>query len=263
MNFVLKCPYPNCICKDKVEELIDHFQALLFPGYFFAEIDSQKLFEMVTDNLKALIAAINSSSSLKIDSSKLITAFFDRYDKIVSMLKMDLQAIFDNDPSLDDIDEAIFTSPGLVAIMVYRIAHELDDLGLPYIPRMMSEIIHSQTGIDIHPRAQIGESFFIDHGTGIVIGETTIIGNHVKLYQGTTLGALSLSRGQQLKGIKRHPTIGNNVTIYANASILGGKTTIGNNVIIGANTYILESVPDNSVVVIKNFAQEIIKRKQS
>ena len=148
----------------------------------------------------------------------------------------------------------------MLAISIYRIAHYLYEKGIPYIPRIMSEYAHSMTGIDIHPGARIGSYFFIDHGTGIVIGETSIIGEHVRIYQGVTLGALSLGRGQKLKGLKRHPTIGNNVTIYSGASILGGDTIIGDNVIIGSNTYILESVVDNMIVRLNKVDMEINKR---
>ena len=145
-------------------------------------------------------------------------------------------------------EEIIFSYPGVFAIFVYRIAHEFYIRSVPYIPRIMTEYAHAKTGIDIHSGADIGECFFIDHGTGIVIGETTIIGNNVKLYQGVTLGGLSTRGGQKLSGTKRHPTIEDNVTIYSNASILGGDTVIGKNSVIGGNTFITESVPENSRV---------------
>jgi serine O-acetyltransferase len=142
--------------------------------------------------------------------------------------------------------------PGLRAITVYRFAHELFQLGVPVLPRIMSEYAHGQTGIDIHPGAQIGRHFFIDHGTGIVIGETTVIGDHVKIYQGVTLGGLSTRGGQSLRGRKRHPTIEDNVTIYSGASILGGETVVGKDVVIGGNAFITKSVPEGAKVSIKN-----------
>ncbi|HBB19759.1 MAG TPA: serine acetyltransferase, partial [Ruminococcus sp.] len=142
--------------------------------------------------------------------------------------------------------------PSINAVFIYRIAHVLYEMNIPYIPRMMTEYAHSKTGIDINPGAQIGEYFFIDHGTGIVIGETTEIGNNVKIYQGVTLGALSTRGGQQLRNKKRHPTIRDNVTIYSGASILGGETVVGENVVIGGNVFITKSVPAGARVSIKN-----------
>lgn len=162
-----------------------------------------------------------------------------------------MQAGFDGDPAAKSKEEIIFSYPGLFAIFVYRIAHELYIRNVPFIPRIMTEYAHAKTGIDINSGAVIGESFFIDHGTGIVIGETTVIGDNVKLYQGVTLGGLSTRGGQKLSGVKRHPTIEDNVTIYAGATILGGQTVIGKNSVIGGNTFITESVPENSRISIK------------
>ena len=167
-------------------------------------------------------------------------------------LATDIQAAFDGDPAAYSTDEVIFSYPGVFAVTVYRIAHELLLLGVPMIPRMMTEYAHSITGIDIHPGATIGKYFFIDHGTGIVIGETTIIGDNVKIYQGVTLGALSTRKGQQLKGVKRHPTIGDNVTIYSGTTILGGETVIGNGATIGGNSVIVNSVSEGMKVSVKN-----------
>ena len=150
------------------------------------------------------------------------------------------------------MEEIILAYPGLVAITVYRLAHELYKLQVPVLPRLMTEYAHSETGIDIHPGATIDKYFFIDHGTGIVIGETSVIGKNVKIYQGVTIGALSTRGGQKLSGKKRHPTIGNNVTIYAEASILGGDTVIGDNSVIGGNTFITSSVPADTRVSVKN-----------
>ena len=163
-----------------------------------------------------------------------------------------MQAAFNGDPAAYNIDEIIFSYPGLYAILVNRIAHELYKLKVPIIPRMMTEHAHSCTGIDIHPGAEIGKYFFIDHGTGIVIGETTVIGNNVKIYQGVTLGALSTRGGQTLKSKKRHPTILDNVTIYSGASILGGDTVVGKDVVVGGNAFITTSIPEGAKVSIKN-----------
>ncbi|MXN89837.1 serine acetyltransferase [Flavobacterium sp. Sd200] len=167
-------------------------------------------------------------------------------------LEDDLKAIFEFDPAAKSRSEVLVSYPGFFAITVYRIAHELWINNVPVLPRMLSEYVHGKTGIDIHPGATIGERFFIDHGTGIVVGETSVIGNDVKMYQGVTLGALSVSKAEA--EIKRHPTIGNDVTIYANATILGGKTAIGDGCVIGGNVWITNSVPENSLVYHKSVA---------
>ncbi len=171
-----------------------------------------------------------------------------------ALLAKDVQAAFDGDPAAANLDEIIFSYPGLEAITVHRIAHELYKRNVPYIPRMMSEWSHSRTGIDIHPGAVIGESFFIDHGTGVVIGETCEILSNVKIYQGVTLGALSFPKdgeGKLIRGQKRHPTIGEGVVIYANATILGGNTVVGANSVIGASVSLMKSVPPNTIVTIE------------
>ena len=168
------------------------------------------------------------------------------------MLLKDVQAGFDGDPAAQSKEDIIVSYPGLFAIYVYRVAHELYIKQVPYIPRIMTEYAHSRTGIDINAGATIGEYFFIDHGTGVVIGETTNIGNHVKLYQGVTLGALSTRMGQQLAGVKRHPTIEDNVTIYSGSTILGGDTVIGKGTVIGGNAFITESVAEATKVIVKN-----------
>ena len=178
--------------------------------------------------------------------------FLNKLPEIRETLATDVQAAYNGDPAAYSIEEIIFSYPGIFAITVYRIAHELWLLDIPMIPRIMSEYAHNLTGIDIHPGATIGKYFFIDHGTGIVIGETTVIGDNVKIYQGVTLGGLSTRKGQQLKGVKRHPTIGDNVTIYSNTSILGGDTVIGNNVVIGGNAFIVSSVSEGMKVNIRN-----------
>ena len=181
---------------------------------------------------------------------------------VQEMLLKDVQAGFDGDPAAKSREEIIFSYPGFLAIYVYRLAHILYLEEVPFIPRIMTEYAHDHTGIDINPGATIGEYFFIDHGTGVVIGETTTIGNNVKLYQGVTLGALSTRKGQQLSGVKRHPTIEDNVTIYSNSSVLGGETVIGENTIIGGNTFITESIPANSKVSAKS-PELVIKKPRT
>ena len=172
--------------------------------------------------------------------------------EIREKLAMDVQAAYDGDPAASSLDEVIFSYPGVFAVTIYRIAHELDQLRIPIIPRMMSEYVHRETGIDIHPGAEIGDSFFIDHGTGVVIGETTEIGNNVKIYQGVTLGALSFKGGAgDMRHRKRHPTVGDNVVIYAGATILGGKTVIGHDSVIGGNVWIIDSLPPRTKVMIE------------
>lgn len=183
---------------------------------------------------------------------ELCAAFLDKLPQIQDCLKTDIQAAFDGDPAACDKDEIIFSYPGFYAIMVSRIAHELFLLDVPLIPRIMTEHAHFATGIDIHPGAAIGRYFFIDHGTGVVIGETTVIGDRVKIYQGVTLGGLSTRAGQGLRGAKRHPTIENDVTIYSNTSILGGETVIGEGCVIGGSCFITRSIPAHMRVSVQN-----------
>lgn len=174
---------------------------------------------------------------------------------------MDVKSAYDGDPAAKSFNEIVFSYPGIFAITVHRIAHLLYEKNVPLIPRMMSEYSHSLTGIDIHPGAKIGDNFFIDHGTGVVIGETCIIGNNVKIYQGVTLGALSFpkdEKGKLLKGLQRHPKIEDNVTIYSGATILGGKTVIGKNSIIGGNVWIVSSIPRNSKVTLSDAENKIV-----
>ena len=177
--------------------------------------------------------------------------FLRKIPKIREYLEDDLQAALEGDPAANSYGEIILAYPGLFAITVNRLAHELFLMNVPLIPRIMTEYAHSTTGIDIHPGATIGRHFFIDHGTGIVVGETTVIGDNVKIYQGVTLGALSTRGGQKLKNVKRHPTIEDNVTIYAGASILGGDTVIGKDAVIGSNAFITKSIPAGTTVSIK------------
>ncbi len=186
--------------------------------------------------------------------------FFSSLPRIASDLRKDLAFFMESDPAADNEEEIVFAYPGYKAIQYYRLSNLLVKMEMRFIARVISEHAHFLTGIDIHPAATIGCPFFIDHGTGIVIGETSIIGNRVKIYQGVTLGASSLSKGSRLKGQKRHPTIGNNVTIYSGASILGGDVVIGNNVIIGSNVYIVESIPADHKVALPKPELILIKK---
>jgi serine O-acetyltransferase len=190
-------------------------------------------------------------SLYKDESCGICQLFFSQIPMIREMVALDVEAHYQGDPAALNRDQVIISYPGIYAILIYRIAHTLDNLGVQVIPRMMAEFAHRETGIDINPKAKIGKSFFIDHGTGVVIGETAVIGDRVKIYQGVTLGAMSLRKGKRLQGVKRHPTIENDVTIYSNASILGGDTIIGENSVIGSNVFITKSIPKNSIVTNK------------
>ncbi len=225
------------------------------PGYFLGNMLTHIYEEMRTQIEIAFLYDDKGASSREEITEKardICERFISRLPYIQKMLLMDVQAGFDGDPAAKSKEDIIFSYPGLFAIYVYRIAHELYVQNVPFIPRIMTEYAHGKTGIDINSGANIGRYFFIDHGTGIVIGETTEIGDYVKLYQGVTLGALSTRKGQQLSGKKRHPTIGDHVTIYANSTILGGETVIGCDSIIGGNSFITESVPAHTRVSIKS-----------
>ena len=191
------------------------------------------------------------------NTETLVKQFFTELETIHSWLEADLETVFNFDPAAKSRSEVLVAYPGFFAIAIYRLSNQLWKMNVPVLPRLISEYVHSKTGIDIHPGAKIGERFFIDHGTGIVIGETSIIGNDVKIYQGVTLGALTVSKDKA--ELKRHPTIENNVIIYANATILGGNTTIGNESIIGGNVWITNSIPPKSLVYHKS--EIIIKSK--
>ena len=248
--------------KDVVIDMIAKLRRIVYPGY---SRDKNYCIYNVKHNLSMLIEDVmfhlNQQMSLVTeDAQSICLEFFRRIPAVRALVQTDLQAAYDGDPAAAGKSEVIFSYPGLFAITVCRLAHELHSLGVPMIPRIMTEHAHSVTGIDIHPGAQIGEYFFIDHGTGIVIGETTCIGKHVKVYQGVTLGALSTRGGQNLRGQKRHPTIEDNVTIYAGASVLGGDTVIGRDSVIGSNAFITESVAPETTVTIKN--QELQMRSR-
>ena len=251
--------------KDVIIDILTSLRKVIFPGYFrnrsikvyTLRNNLSMLLEDIVFKLTKQISIVlsdeyeNSADVLK-EAERLSLEFVKRIGKIREYILTDVQAAYDGDPAAFSKDEIIYSYPGLFAILVNRIAHELFLLNVPVIPRMMTEYAHSETGIDIHPGASIGKYFFIDHGTGIVIGETTVIGNNVKIYQGVTLGALSTRGGQALKSKKRHPTIEDNVTIYSGASILGGDTVIGKDVVIGGNAFITRTVPDGAKVSVKN-----------
>lgn len=231
-----------------VRQLLEKLQMLLFPRYFgkYADCGSWEsyismLVSEVCWRLEQLTEPLMAENPAK--------AFLTGIPTIRAVLQQDLQAFLSGDPAAEGEEEIIVSYPGFYAIWVQRLAHRLYALQVPLLPRMMTELAHSRTGIDIHPGAVLGDGFFIDHGTGVVIGQTSVIGKSVKIYQGVTLGAISTRGGQRLKGKKRHPTIEDAVTIYAGASILGGDTVIGQGAVIGANAFVTASVPPGAVVI--------------
>lgn len=250
--------------KETVIDMIGKLLRIAYPGYardrsyriYNARHNLSMLIEDVMYNLNKQIALVLRSqmpdAQAEERAQELSLQFFREIPNVRAMAQTDVEAFYDGDPAAYSTDEIIFCYPGLFAITVYRLAHVLYTLGVPMLPRMMTEHAHSVTGIDINPGAQIGRYFFIDHGTGIVIGETTVIGEHVKIYQGVTLGALTTRGGQSLRGKKRHPTISDNVTIYAGASILGGETVIGRDCVIGSNVFITHSIPEFTTVSVKS-----------
>ena len=234
-----------------VYSILDDLHKISFPGYFgterflSGEAFAEGMLVSVYEKMKAQLKRILGD---KEKAKELTVKFISEIPKVQELLAKDVEAQLAGDPAASSKEEVILAYPGLYAIFVYRYAHILYNLKVPMLPRIMSEHAHSQTGIDIKPGATIGEYFFIDHGTGIVIGETAIIGNGVKIYQGVTIGALSTRKGQALSGIKRHPTIEDNVIIYANATILGGDTVVGRNATVAGNTFVTESIPADSKV---------------
>ena len=231
--------------KQDAEKFIRLNQELIFKDLFNNKL-KYKIFEKIHFlKIKRILRKFGANKNT-------ISFFCNESKKLKKILLEDAEFTYQCDPASEGIDEIILTYPGFFAVFCYRIAHILKSVNVRLLPRMISEFAHTQTGIDIHPGATIGHPFCIDHGTGIVIGETSIVGNYVKMYQGVTLGALSLKEGQNLKNIKRHPTIGNNVTLYADAFVFGGDTIIGDNVIVGNNAIIRESVEANKVVYLKN-----------
>lgn len=258
--------YPD---RDVVIDILEKLRIVIYPGYYrnrnyrtytvrnnisiLLEDIIYNLIKQTSIVLKYAPEYSDADDQTIAKASEEITfKFLDTLPKIREYIETDIQAAYDGDPAAYNKDEIICTYPGLFAIFTSRVAHELFLLGVPMIPRIMTEHAHSLTGIDIHPGTTIGKYFFIDHGTGIVIGETTEIGNNVKIYQGVTLGALSTRGGQNLRGKKRHPTICDNVTIYSGASILGGETVVGKNVVVGGNAFITTSIPEGAKVSVKS-----------
>ncbi len=236
-------PHLEFSLKNKTEKFTDNLFHTLFDANTCVarnieklELDFEEIYQLACSNLKGC--------------NKVWKKFLIELPEILEKLNLDAQELVKNDPASNNIEEVYLSYPGFYAIAIYRFSHELYKAKIPLIPRLMSEYAHSKTGTDIHPGATIGKSFFIDHATGTVIGETTIIKDNVKIYQGVTLGALQVSKN--LKDIKRHPTVMDNVTIYANATILGGDTIIGENCVIGGNVWLVSSVEPNSVVYNKN-----------
>jgi serine O-acetyltransferase len=273
INYLGHCPLPRY---DEIIEAIDDLKDILFPGYRRREglhignvtYHVGDLVDKLHDTLTRQIAralqhddrvvhkgvGCEEDTDYEAKGQAMATTFLERLPEIRKVLATDAQAAFDGDPACRSIDEVIFCYPGLEAITVHRLAHELLRLGVPFIPRMMSEHSHKQTGIDIHPGANIGDHFFIDHGTGVVIGETCDIGSHVKLYQGVTLGALSFATdadGNLVRGHKRHPTLEDRVVVYANATVLGGKTVIGHDSVVGSSAWVTRSVQPYTTVTIE------------
>ena len=260
--------FPNrSVCVD----LLTDIRNLMFPGYFDddskAGESSDHLIAERLLHIERVLAGQIANALLfddadlnpclaRVQAADLSAQFMDELPHVHALLLTDIEALFQGDPAAESRVEVLIAYPGFYATFVYRLAHVLYTLKVPMIPRILTEYAHGRTGIDINPGAQIDEYFFIDHGTGIVIGETTIIGKHVKLYQGVTLGALSTRKGQALRGVKRHPTLGDYVTVYANASILGGETVIGSGAVISGSAFVCESVPENARVKLKD--QEII-----
>lgn len=258
---------------EDIKKLIDEYFSLLFPGgeefssplmlkgviSRHMEAFSDLLYQSSKISWRTIISREEASKKAREATGALLSAL----PEIRSMLKMDAEAGFMGDPAAKNVSEIILSYPGFKAIAVHRLGHFLHNLGVPYIPRMLNEEIHSKTGVDINPGATIGDHFFIDHGTGVVIGETTVIGSYVKIYQGVTLGALSFPKdacGMLLRDIKRHPTIGDHVTIYANASVLG-PITVGDHSVIGSNAWVKEDIPPYSRVLPSGTETKIIQRK--
>ena len=273
INHLGHCPLPN---HDVIVSVIEDLKEIIYPGYRRREglhignvtYHVGDLVDGLHDKLTTQIARAlrhdarrNSKQDpceepLDFDAhgQALAIEFLERIPDLRKLLAMDVQAAYDGDPACTSLDEVIFCYPGLEAVTIHRLAHELYSMGVPFIPRMMSEWSHKQTGIDIHPGAKIGHHFFIDHGTGVVIGQTCEIGNHVKLYQGVTLGALSFptdTHGNLLRDMKRHPTLEDRVVVYASATILGGKTVIGHDSVIGSSVWLTHSVEPHTTVTME------------
>lgn len=266
---------------EAVRDIVTLSRALVFPGFFgdsdvtrenvlyFTGLWMEKLFHLLVDQIHAGISmaccadTVPDNMGIQRDAISKAAAFIETLPELRRILNTDVEATYHGDPAAESVQEVLYCYPGIKAIANYRIAHELVKLGVPIIPRMISERAHSETGIDIHPAATIGESFTIDHGTGVVVGATAILGHHVKIYQGVTLGAKSFDlddKGNPVKGVPRHPVIGNNVIIYSNASILG-RITVGDNAVIGGNIWVTNDVaPGERLIQAK--ADNILRIKQ-
>ena len=264
----------NLPSKCAVAALCGDLLQLLFPGFFEAEAVQRQDVESLTRNriadimgrlrqevMPSLASRPGAAADAADEAHRVVCAFLRRLPELRALLRKDVQAAFDGDPAAGSPDEIILAYPGLEAIAVQRMAHVLYRLDVPLLPRMMTEWAHARTGIDIHPGAEIGEYFFIDHGTGVVIGETARIGNHVKLYQGVGLVARSLAAGQRLRGQRRHPCLEDHVTLYASATIVG-DITVGRGSTIGANVFVTESVPPDSVVALGEQRNEVKTRRR-
>ena len=233
----------------EIRSSVDKVLGLICPQRGRLNISSEADAEMAVQVLKremqqAFIALSALKPSLLADANRLVEVYFEQLPSLAEVIDRDAEAAYEGDPAAYSVEEVVVTYPGFYAVAVYRLAHALNKLGVPLLPRLFSEYAHERTGIDIHPGATIGESFFIDHGTGVVIGETSHIGKNVKIYQGVTLGALSVKK--RLQSVKRHPTIEDDVVIYANCTILGGETVIGRNSVVGGNVWLTHSVPEGS-----------------
>lgn len=265
----------NLPSEESVHQLGRDLMHLLFPGFFEQtpltkeEIPArtEKRLKNIFDRLKTEIQKALSFSGTN-DAAKTAEAFsislLEKLPELRRLIQTDVEAAYLGDPAARSVDEIILAYPCVLVISLQRIAHVLYKLGVPLIPRMLTEYAHDRTGTDIHPGAEIGSHFFIDHCTGVVIGETARLGHHVKIYQGVTLGAKSFElddEGNPVKGVKRHPDIGNHVTIYPAATILGGKTVIGDNSVIGSNVWMMKSVPENSIVYYKGEVTSVIRDK--
>ena len=254
--------------KEEIIAIVEDLLKIVYPGYYRDR--SYKIYNIKSNSTvtiedvayhlnKQILLALKYTAKEENDVEKLTeqaekdtVTFLKKIPDVRAMLETDLEAAFQGDPAAKYIDEIILSYPGMFAITVNRLAHELFLREVPLIPRIMTEYAHSITGIDIHPGATIGKYFFIDHGTGVVVGETTVIGDRVKIYQGVTLGALSTRGGQKLRDVRRHPTIEDDVTIYSGASILGGETVVGKNSVIGSNVFITSSIPADTKVSMKD-----------
>ncbi len=257
--------------KDTIIEIISDFQKIFFPVYFgdkdllrlppeqYAALLLSRVYQKLKPQLEL---AFDEESDRAGRAEEVCLALIGCVPDIQKKLMKDLSANFEGDPAASSKEEVIFAYPGLFAIFVYRVAHELYLQKVPMIPRIMTEYAHSLTGIDINPGAVIGEYFFIDHGTGIVVGETSVIGDHVRLYQGATLGALAPFGARKNTGKRRHPVVKDNVTIYSGATILGGDTVIGENTIVGGNTFLTESIGSNMTVSLKTPEMHIRDNKR-